>query len=664
MKRRLELLVLLIILFLGGALRGCYLDELSRNPEFEHPVVDAGYHDYWARALATGDWTLRHVTYDPEIRQRPYFRPPGYPYFLAAIYRWIGDDYRTPRQIQMALGLGASLLLYLLGRKIFGAPAGLMAALLLSTYWVLLHFEGELLDATLLIFLTIAFLYALCRLAFSTHPGLALVCGLLGGGTAVVRPTILTFLPIALLWLAWQVKQNHSAGRAILAAAAFLLGVGMAIAPVTLRNLRVSREWVLISANSGINLLIGNNPKADGTIGNPHVDPGLPFMNSDDYPICLKALERKWGRPSGYAELSSYFSRQAGQFIREHPTRTLHLLWRKTLLFWGPAELGHQKELHYDRAHSPLLARLPVNFTALLALALAGVGIWLTRPRQRDHEVPTQPDPRRGCVILLLLFVFVTYASLLPFFMTAQYRLPVIPVLALLGAYGLQEVPRLLRSDRRRLLFWGFLLAGSYAALRVNWAGLKPEPERWYFTRARALEKQGHMAEAAEAYRRAVSLNPSYHDALINLGILSARQQNLDEAEQLFLRAAAVEPSAPAQTNLGRLYKLRGQREKARQAYASALQINPLYEVALNNLGVLLSEEGCLLEAEEKYRTAMELRSDWPDPWINLADVLRRQGRFDEAEACYTHLLQKFPALAPRLAPARQRLQADRAAAE
>lgn len=44
-----------------------------------------------------------------------------------------------------------------------------MAALLLSTYWVLLHFEGELLDATLLIFLTIAFLYALCRLAFSTH---------------------------------------------------------------------------------------------------------------------------------------------------------------------------------------------------------------------------------------------------------------------------------------------------------------------------------------------------------------------------------------------------------------------------------------------------------------------------------------------------------------
>lgn len=161
----------------------------------------------------------------------------------------------------------------------------------------------------------------------------------------MVRPTILTFPAHrpAVAGLAGEAKT--SAGRAILAAAAFLLGVGMAIAPVTLRNLRVSREWVLISANSGINLLIGNNPKADGTIGNPHVDPGLPFMNSDDYPICLKALERKWGRPSGYAELSSYFSRQAGQFIREHPTRTLHLLWRKTLLFWGPAELGHRRRL-------------------------------------------------------------------------------------------------------------------------------------------------------------------------------------------------------------------------------------------------------------------------------------------------------------------------------
>lgn len=96
-----------------------------------------------------------------------------------------------------------------------------------------------------------------------------------------------------------------------------------------------------------------------------------------------------------------------------------------------------------------------MNFTALLALALAGVGIWLTRPRQRDPEFRPSRIPG-GDVILLLLFVFVTYASLLPFFMTAQYRLPVIPVLALLGAYGLQEVPRLLRSDRRRLLFWGF----------------------------------------------------------------------------------------------------------------------------------------------------------------------------------------------------------------
>lgn len=663
MKRGLELSVLLIMLALGGALRVSYLDELSRTPEFDQPAVDAGYHDYWARALATGDWSLRHVTYDPEIRQRPYFRPPGYPYFLAAVYRWIGDDYRTPRAVQMLVGLATALLLYRLGRQLFGAAAGLAAALLLSTYWVLIHFEGEFLDAALLLFMTVAFLHVLCRMAFSPRWWLALAAGLLGGGTALVRPTILTFLPVALGWAVWQAKKAGSTRHALQAAVAFACGLVLTIAPVTLRNLRVGGEWVLISANSGINLLIGNNPKADGTIGNPHIDPGLPFMNSDDYPVGLKALERQWGRPSGYAELSAYFSRQAWQYIREHPARTLQLMWRKTLLFWGPAELGHQKELHYDREHSPLLARLPVSFPALLALALAGLSLWMVQQRDGHKRNPSALNPARDAVLLLLGFVFVTYASLLPFFMTAQYRLPVIPVLALLGGYGLQELPRLVRADRRRLLIGLVVLSGSYAVLHVNWAGLQPEPERWYFTRARALEKRNQTEAAADAYRKAVALNPRYHDALINLGILCARQQKLDEAEQLFLRAAAVEPSAPAQTNLGRLYKLRGQREKARLAYETALQINPLYEVALNNLGVLLIEEGRWMEAERHFRTALELRSEWPDPLINLADVLRRQGRFDESESCYNHLQQKFPALAPRLAPARKRLQADRAAA-
>ncbi len=91
-----------VVLVAGMVLRGVYLSELAENPEFVAPGVDAGFHDYWARALVTGDWTPPPGEADPEIRTRPYLRPPGYPYFLALVYSVAGLEYWAPRAVQMA----------------------------------------------------------------------------------------------------------------------------------------------------------------------------------------------------------------------------------------------------------------------------------------------------------------------------------------------------------------------------------------------------------------------------------------------------------------------------------------------------------------------------------------------------------------------------------
>ena len=116
-------------------LRLIYVRQISSNPFFSRPVMDPGYHDEWARAIASGDW----------IGKEAFFRAPLYPYFLGVIYRLFGPDYLTPRIIQAVLGSISCVLLYLITRRLFGERAALLAGAAAGAYGMLIYFDAELL---------------------------------------------------------------------------------------------------------------------------------------------------------------------------------------------------------------------------------------------------------------------------------------------------------------------------------------------------------------------------------------------------------------------------------------------------------------------------------------------------------------------------------------
>jgi hypothetical protein len=90
-----------LILALAAVVRLLYFLDIRPQPDFRHPGLDAGYHDYWARGLAFNQWTPPHGQPDPLIRTQPYFRPPGYPYFLAGVYRITGGGWRRPASFSL-----------------------------------------------------------------------------------------------------------------------------------------------------------------------------------------------------------------------------------------------------------------------------------------------------------------------------------------------------------------------------------------------------------------------------------------------------------------------------------------------------------------------------------------------------------------------------------
>ena len=82
-----------------------------------------------------------------------------------------------------------------------------------------------------------------------------------------------------------------------------------------------------------------------------------------------------------------------------------------------------------------------------------------------------------------------------------------------------------------------------------------------------------------------------------------------------------------------------------RSAHYSSLAIkqNPLLAEAYSNLGNVYKERGQLQEALENYRHAVRLKPDFIDGYINLAAALVAAGDMEQAVQAYVTALQYNP---------------------
>lgn len=213
--RRGELLLLAVILLVAIALRLVYLAELKGAPDLEHPPVDGGFSLYWARALATGDWSLPPdaAGRDPQIRNLTYIRAPGYAYTLAGIHRLTDGAPLQIRGVQMAAGLLTVVLAWWLGRSIMGAAVGLAWAALLVLCWIPLYFEGGINENWLVVLLTLLLVLALRRSLARPDWRSALLVGALIGVGALVRGNFLLLLPAAVGWWWWALRRRGTGDR-------------------------------------------------------------------------------------------------------------------------------------------------------------------------------------------------------------------------------------------------------------------------------------------------------------------------------------------------------------------------------------------------------------------------------------------------------------------
>ena len=591
------------------ALRLLYIFQSQRSPFYDFPLVDAKAYTQAAAAMALG-----------HFGDQPFWQPPLYPHFLGALYALFEPSFTLPRLVQAALGATLCLLIFRLGR-VFSPAVGYLAAGLAACYGPFIFFEAELLPPALALVLNLLALWALLW-AVEGRSRRLLLPGFLFGLAALCVANVLAFVPVAALWLVW-VRRGRLVG-----VAALLLGTALAVAPVTLRNYYVSGDWVLISYNAGLNFYIGNNAQYGETVA---IQPGPAWLELTARP----RVEAGVTQPSAQ---SRFFFAEAWDFIRHQPFAYLKLLLYKLYLFWHGDEIGRNQDLYFAREYAPLLQVLlwkygvAFPFGLLAPLALVGLGL------SYRNGLLRRPEP-----LLLALFAGAYMLTVVAFFVSARYRLPVIPILLMFAAYGGRELYLLWRRGAYRDLLVGcgaaFLLAVA-CNFRVGAMNVEGDAHTHYRL-GYVYEKKGLPINAIAAYEKALTLDPDIKWARFNLASLYARSGEYNRAVAGYGEFIRRFPEVTrARLALGNVYLRTGRYAEAIAAYEGLLGTKDADAADLyGRLGYAHAQLGQLKQAAVAYEKLAAAKPDSLQARLQLGELYEQLKRLDAARAEYRQIL-------------------------
>ena len=533
------------------------------------------------------------------------FRAPLYPIFLAIQYLVFGSGLLLPRLFQIIIGSLTCVLVMQIGKRCFGSTPGVIAGLLTALSGLMLYYDLELLPTTLAIFLFMLLLLELLKI--EDFNGSPVKAGVFMGLGALTRPVILPFIPIAVWWLLRRhsdketskissstVEMNKLSGMETKGAgvskgrfirsrfwnfSGFSIGF---LAPLILSlafHIIIGAGPVLVSAQGGVNFYIGNNRASDGkTACFPGVGAG--WWGWDHMWSWAETQSGDTLNPSG---VDRFYWNESLREIRADPSRWIRLMLRKAGLFWNRTEISSNRDLYYHVSRFPLVAMLMI-FGLPLALPLALVGIF----RGWRH---------RG-IQLIGLFITYYFVVTIMFFVNARFRLPIVPLLFILTAGGAAAIVHMVRM-RKTVVKWtwittaGLLVIGIVLPLAVD---SRIDTRRWdygLFVEGQVLERLERFDEAEDRYVRALEVNPSAPFVQYYLGKLVESRGNVIRAEELYRSELKIQPGqARVWSSLGKLLLRKGRESEALSCFEKAVSIQPGLQEAAENAARLWGKLG------------------------------------------------------------------------
>ena len=543
---------------------GVFALRLSTLLGLTHSVLllpsrgDMHFYNDWARDILQGQFT----------QPLAFYGLPGYAYLLAFLYKLFGENPFVPGLIQVGVDAGMAVLIYQICLRIFVSVRstssianldprliGLSAALGWAFFVPTQAYSVVLMPTAWFVLVFWFVVWRIIRSDAALRAPECLILALLIGITANAIATILAVVPLILAALFLRLKKESGLWRALAGRCALLFaGLALGTSPCWIHNYLIAKDPVPLSAHSGINFWIGNNPDANGY---PRFPPGLRAGQAAMLQDSIAQAEAAAGRSLKHAEVSAYWSGKAKEYITRHPGDWLTLIARKLRNFWSAFQYDDLSIITSLREQGVILPGLSFGIVAAFAIPGMFFGWWMA-PRSR----------------WVLAAIFLSMFALLAVFITERYRLVAVPGLFIFAALGLSILWKAFAD-------WEFKTAAIYlaalllATIFVAWP--QRDPSLW----------------ALDAY---------------NSGWQALESNNLPLAEKKLAVAYSYVPgNSETLFALGNLRFAQNDRLAAQSFYRAVLARDQQHKGAFNNLGVIALDADQLAEAENWFRRAEDV---------------------------------------------------------
>ncbi|MFQ5444052.1 MAG: glycosyltransferase family 39 protein, partial [Nitrospinales bacterium] len=459
-------IILPLFLFsLAFGVRLIYLQEFPNNPLFDivPQAMDHFNFDQAAINFAEGDLLAR----SPNNSFSPLYK-----YFLGVLYWLFGRNFYVIYSVQFALGALGSVLVYWIGRDLFGTRAGLIAFFGFALYSTQIFYEGILLRASFITFLGLLSFFLLTRLQKELTISRLVVATLALSLFFQARPNTLLCLPPVLVFLHCYVFRGKPGGEVARSWSVFTGVLLLSFIPLLVQCYVVHGRFVFFDASGPHTFIAGNLTSYSGV--------GFEEQVVEDY-----RKQNILGYGSNIQYLLGHIAQSPWEFFK--------LYLRKVYFFFNDFEAPSNLSVYLYREFSEWSGKLLNHFALYSSLGLAGMAL---AARQRKP------------VFLLASFALALTLSVVLFLNESRYRLPAVPYYILFGAYAASTLigwtfqkhfkDAAILAAVAALLFFTFLEPKGIAHIRTD----------DYNNAALAWREKGNLAKANEFLDRALALNP------------------------------------------------------------------------------------------------------------------------------------------------------------
>ncbi len=366
------------------------------------PAIDAAAYDHIALHILAGKGFVEGNSPDIFFDNAIVRAGPLYEYFLAGIYAVAGHHYAAVWIIQALLHAATAFLLFLICKRIFaenGAVIGLLAAAMFGFHPDLIEISAMLMTETLYLFLVtlVVFLFVKIygdreRIWLSGALGLVMGCAIL------IRPPVLLFLPIILVFYACR---RHYAACAVFLA--IFVGILM---PWVLRNYSIYHQFIPTTLIGEYNIWVGNLLTSNGG------------QISEGYNPASKYTETL-----GYMRFADAARNYARAFVFMHPVVMMKLVGLRALRYFSLIRPMGFWFYQHGMSQAIFIASSLISIAFLFVAGSAGVVLAL--------------QERKRIFYYLASFMVAAPIALLPAVVESRYRFQIYPFFAIFGAYFL-----------------------------------------------------------------------------------------------------------------------------------------------------------------------------------------------------------------------------------